>query len=193
MHALLELSFTEIKASFEQNLTRVKHIFHIREFRNLRGVVSTVALDLLHSELLRMKNVGDDQFLCGCVIRKTHGLPCAHELACLGPLTPIPLDIVDNHWSRLHLVERSRKKDVGVVEKIEVLLNDVRNMDTPHQLQFYKKMMEVVQPHTSMVSSPKSKAKTKGREGRKSANKSTKRTPSSFELVENLSSHDLST
>lgn len=192
MHSLLELSFTELKASFEQSLTRVKHIFHIREFKILRGIVSTVALDLLHAELIRMKSVGGDEFLCGCVIRKTHGLPCAHELARLGPLTPIPLDLIDNHWSRLHLVERSTKEDVGVFEKMDVLLNDVRKMDTPHQLQFYKKMMEVVQPQTSILGSPKSKVKTKGRESKKSVNTSTKRTPSSFELVESLSSHNLS-
>lgn len=190
MHSLLELSFTELKASFEQSLSRVKHVFHIKEFKNLRGVVSTTALDLLHSELRRVSSVGDDEFLCGCVLRKTHGLPCAHELARLGPSTSIPLHLIDIHWSRLHLVERGGEKNVGVVEKMEILLSDVRKMDTPYQLQIYKKLMEVVQPQTSILGSPKSKVKTKGRESKKSVHSSTKRMPSSFELVESLSSEN---
>jgi len=57
-----------------------------------------------------MKTIGDDEFPCGCVIRNTHGLLYAHELARLGPLTPIPLDMVDNYWSRLHLLEQGTKK-----------------------------------------------------------------------------------
>jgi len=51
-------------------------------------------------------------------------------------------------------------------------------------------MMEVVQPHTSMLGSPVSKVKTKGRESKKPGASSTKRMSSSFELVNSLSSHD---
>lgn len=190
MHSLLELSFTELKASFEQSLTKVKHVFHIKEFKNLRGVVSTKALDLIHSEIVRIQAVRDDEALCGCVIRKTHGLPCAHELACLGSNLPIPLAMVDVHWTRLHLIERKdeKKNEPGVLEKMELLLNDVRKMDTPYQLQIYKKMLEVVQPQTSNLASPKCKTKTRGRESKRSAQSSTKRMLSSFELVPSLAS-----
>lgn len=157
MHSLLELSFTELKASFEQSLTKVKHILHIREFKNLRGFIPIKALDLIHSEIQRIKDVGEDELLCGCVVRRTHGLPCAHELACLGPGTVIPLEMIDVHWTRLHLVEISGKKDVGVVEKMEILLNDVKKMDTPFQMQIYKKMLEVVEPQTSSLDHQKAK------------------------------------
>lgn len=186
MHSLLELSFTELKASFEQSITKVKHIFHIREFRNLRGFVSIKALDLLHSELQRVKDVGDEEMLCGCVLRRTHGLPCAHELAQLGPGTAISLDMIDVHWTRLHLVEISGKKDAGIAEKMEKLINDVKKMDAPYQMQIYKKMLEIVEPRTTSLASPKSKIKTRGRESKKSSNTSTKRMASSFELVDSV-------
>lgn len=91
MHSLLELSFTELKVSFEQSLTKVKHVLHVKEFKNLYDVVSTGTLDLLHSELLRMKSIEDDEFLHDCIGHKTHGLPCAHELAHLGLSVSIPL------------------------------------------------------------------------------------------------------
>lgn len=42
--------------------------------------------------------------------------------------------MIDTHWTRLHLVERGGEKDVGVVEKMEVLQNCVKKMKTPYQL-----------------------------------------------------------
>ena len=87
MHSLLELSFTELRASFETSLLKIAHVYHKKEFKNQRGVVSLVALELIHSELLQVNSyeiVDDD--LCGCVVRKTHGLPCFHTLANLSQM-----------------------------------------------------------------------------------------------------------
>ena len=53
-------------------------------------------------------------------------------------------------------------------------------------MQIYKKMLEVVEPQTSSLASPKRKIKTRGRESKKSAKNSTKRMPSSFELVQSV-------
>lgn len=81
IHALLELQHSDIKASFEKCLTVVRHSSWPSEFKHLRGVVSMFALDMVLSQFKLSTSIEIDDLHCGCVIRRTHGLPCAHEIA----------------------------------------------------------------------------------------------------------------
>ena len=83
IHALLELLFTEIKASFEKSLNtvQVQHKFKPALFRELRGFISRNGLDIVLNGSMRADYINTDSAGCGCVIRMTHGLPCAHEIA----------------------------------------------------------------------------------------------------------------
>ncbi|XP_028116443.1 PKS-NRPS hybrid synthetase CHGG_01239-like [Camellia sinensis] len=92
IHSLLELQHTDIKASFEKSLTVVQHQFKHSQFRELQGNVSISALEYLLVESKRANSIGIDIEACGCVLRHTHGLPCAHKIAdYIRQDRPIPL------------------------------------------------------------------------------------------------------
>ncbi|KAL8488207.1 hypothetical protein ACS0TY_024480 [Phlomoides rotata] len=80
IHALLQASHNAIKASFEKSNNVVQHRFSASMFYLLRGEVSIEVLDKILDESKRMSNIGTDSLMCGCILRKTCGLPCAHEL-----------------------------------------------------------------------------------------------------------------
>ena len=73
IHALIELQHTDIKASFENSLTVVRHSSWPSEFKHLKGVVSTFALDKLLSQFKLGTSIKIDDLHGGCVIRHTHG------------------------------------------------------------------------------------------------------------------------
>ena len=104
IHALLKFLFMEIKASFEKSLNTVQNKLESALFRELRGFLSRNAFDIVLNESIRADDIGTDSAACGCVIRRTHGLPCAQEITeyrLLG--CPIPLTSI-HHWRKLDLV-----------------------------------------------------------------------------------------
>ncbi|XP_028074033.1 uncharacterized protein LOC114276448 [Camellia sinensis] len=104
IHSLLELQHIDIKASFEKSLTVVQHQFKPSHFRELQGNISITALDHVLAESKRTNDVGIDASVCGCVVRRTHGLPCAHEIAnYIRQGRRIPLDSINPHWRTLEL------------------------------------------------------------------------------------------
>ncbi|RWR74561.1 protein FAR1-RELATED SEQUENCE 2 isoform X2 [Cinnamomum micranthum f. kanehirae] len=104
IHNLLELQHTDIKASFKKSKTVVQHNFKPSKFKELRGKISISALEKILVETKRANSVGVDQDACGCVIRHTHGLPCAHEIAeYIKEDRPIPLDCIHPHWCKLDM------------------------------------------------------------------------------------------
>ncbi|KAM1087108.1 hypothetical protein ACFX2B_012526 [Malus domestica] len=47
---------------------------------------------------------GIDSEACGCVLRDSHGLPCAHEIVrYMRDGRPIPLESIDLHWRKLDM------------------------------------------------------------------------------------------
>lgn len=104
VNSLIELQHTEIRASFEQSINVVEHNFKPELFKELRGLVSRKALNMILDESKRANDTGIDTSLCKCVIRSTHGLPCAHEIAeYKRDFRPIPLSSVHSHWMKLNL------------------------------------------------------------------------------------------
>ena len=55
----------------------VKHNFRSAEFKELRDNVSIIALERILAKTKRVGVVGVDSTACGCVLRRTHELPCA--------------------------------------------------------------------------------------------------------------------
>ncbi|GKB73652.1 FAR-RED impaired response 1-like protein [Tanacetum coccineum] len=66
---------TAIKESFNRSINVRKHKFNIPQFEELWGQVSHYALDYILEELGRPNSEE-----CGCLLRASYGLPCAHEL-----------------------------------------------------------------------------------------------------------------
>ncbi|XP_052208410.1 protein FAR-RED IMPAIRED RESPONSE 1-like [Diospyros lotus] len=106
INSLIELQHTEIKGSFEKSLTLVQHNFKPEIFRELRGIISRNAMNMVLKETQIAQKIGVDKISCGCVIRSTHGLPCAHEIAeFIIQGRPIPLSVV--HSCRLVVMKIS--------------------------------------------------------------------------------------
>jgi len=79
INSLIELQHIEIKGSFEKSLTLVQHNFKPAIFRELRGVISRSALNMVLMQSQLTHKIRINKVSCGCVIRTTYGLPCAQE------------------------------------------------------------------------------------------------------------------
>ncbi|KAG5559890.1 hypothetical protein RHGRI_003249 [Rhododendron griersonianum] len=103
MHDLVKLQITDIKGSFEKSLNCWQHQFRIPIFDHLRGAASQTAMGLMLPEIKKIDDmVVEDKVDCGCPIRRTHGLPCAHEIAPFKNRSePIPLSLINDHWKML--------------------------------------------------------------------------------------------
>ena len=98
IHALLELQHSDIKASFAKSHNVALHNFKPSQFRLLRGVVSIGALNNIVDESKLVSTISVDAESCRFLLRKTHGLPYAHELAEYGRVNmPIPAVCIDCH------------------------------------------------------------------------------------------------
>ncbi|XP_068492218.1 protein FAR1-RELATED SEQUENCE 4-like [Phaseolus vulgaris] len=100
------LQHNEIKASFEMSLHVIGHTFNVQLYKMLVGFVSKHALILIAEEFDRVNDVGFDSECCGCVLRWTHGLPCACQLARY-VMGVIPLNEVHVMWTRLSFSDLS--------------------------------------------------------------------------------------
>lgn len=104
IHNLLELQHTSIKASFERCKTVVQQSFKLVEFKKLRGNVSISAMERILAETKHIGVVGVDSVACRCILRYTHGLPYAHEIAEYSKQGhPILLESVHAHWRKLDM------------------------------------------------------------------------------------------
>ena len=183
------MQHTEIKASFEKSLTCVQHSFSPKEFKELRGNVSKCALERILGETKRAQYVGIDSSACGCSVRRTHGLPCAHEIAeYIVQSRPIPLSSVHQFWVTLDMTmtPKSTSTELNPDSVLDMLTKQFQNYDDTKKAQVLKKLTEIVNPGSTFIIEPLMKP-TKKRDHKK-VDVSTRRNPCAFEMVE--SQHD---
>ena len=78
----------------------VGHVFKVTLYKKLLDMISRYALNKIVAEFERISYVGIDNSHCGCVMRTTHDLSCACELARY-VVGSIPLGIIHMFWWRL--------------------------------------------------------------------------------------------
>ncbi|XP_028067424.1 uncharacterized protein LOC114270176 [Camellia sinensis] len=186
IHCLLELQHIQVKASFEKSLTTVQHQFKPSQFRELRGNVSICALEYVLAESKRANSVGIDVATCGCVLRRTHGLPCAQEIADYTRQgRPIPLSSIHVHWTRLTICvhnPKEQKLELTCIPELELILKWFEESDIAMQLDMLKKLREIANPASTFLIKPD--VKRNPRRGHKKINISCRRDPCAFELVD---------
>lgn len=198
IHTLMETSHNAIKSGFEKSANVVHHKFKSPIFKELRGMVSIAALDKIHEAMECMGEGGVDPLLCGCVLRKTCGLPCAHEISEYVRLgKAIPVGSVDSFWRKLDMNPIVvGDADVGVGNDFENRCNDClvdiktkfsQSTET-ERLLILKRLREVLNPTTTSLIEPEIPIRTRGRSrpAKAKQSKSTKRDPSAFEYVESV-------
>ncbi|XP_062012413.1 uncharacterized protein LOC133728965 [Rosa rugosa] len=192
IHSLIELHHTDIKASFEKSRCFLQHDFKHEYLKELISYVSITALNKIVCEANRADSIKKDVACCGCVIRVTHGLPCAHEIAEYKRSNrPIPIDAVHNHWRQLGInqaIHNDTEEKVPVKQhmlRLETWIKQQNDEDRRHLL---IKIDELMNPGSTFLTEPVERAKTKGRPHK--TDTSTRRLPSGFEIENTLSGPD---
>ncbi|KAK9116658.1 hypothetical protein Sjap_015605 [Stephania japonica] len=166
-HGMLDIQHNRIKSSFEVSLNVVQHGYMDGLYRRLRGYISLKALKLIRNEVERGVNVGTDRSLCGCDLRTTCGLPCAHELNVhILAGSPIPLEDIHVYWKKLSMVPDASVNRTAynlndelqrVVSKFETFVDEDSRVRTIQQLR------EISCPSSTSCIAPQAKVKTRGR------------------------------
>ena len=162
----------------------VQHNFTPKEFKELRGNVSKSALERILAESQRAQNIGIDILACGCSVKRTHGLPCAHEIAeYMIQGRPIPLSSVHPYWTTLD-IRKAPKKSPTVLNPeavLEMLTKQFKDYDDTMKAQVMKKLTEIVSPRSTFIVEPKIKPPKK--QGHLKLDTSTHYNPCAFELI----------
>ncbi|KAL5172730.1 hypothetical protein HKD37_16G045424 [Glycine soja] len=97
---MILLQHTDIRSSFENNIHIVGHNFNVNLYKRLCECISRYALNHIVDEFDRVKFIGVNTLCCGCIVRCTHGVPCACELVRYA-LGSIPLHTIHIYWTML--------------------------------------------------------------------------------------------
>ncbi|KAL5160136.1 putative protein FAR1-RELATED SEQUENCE 10 [Glycine soja] len=180
MNNMITLQHVEIKASFETSTHVVGHVYKKTLYKRLLGMVSRDALNQIASEIDRLCYLGNNLSSCGCVMRSTHGLPCACELSRY-TASSIPLESVHLFLRRLCFSDQGLcETEVTIKEEIEVISKRFDELDVAGKVTLKSKLREIAYlDHISMYPPP-SKVNTKGapKKPMNRSQTSTKRDPS---------------
>ncbi|XP_028103952.1 uncharacterized protein LOC114303000 [Camellia sinensis] len=103
-------------------------------------------LELQHIQSKRANSVGIDVAACGCVLRRTHGLPCVHEIAdYMRQGRPIPL-------SSIHV----EKLELTCIPELKMILKRFNESDIAMKLDMLKKLREIANPASTFLIEPDS-------------------------------------
>ncbi|KAH1248988.1 Protein FAR1-RELATED SEQUENCE 6 [Glycine max] len=186
MNNMMTLQHTEIKASFETSTHVVGYVFKKTLYKRLLGMISRYALNQIAAEFERVHYAGKNPSTCGCVMRTTHGLPCACELSKY-VLGCIPLDSIHMFWRRLNFSDQGLSMfEVSIKEEIEIIFKRFEELDVCGKLMLKSKLREIAYPDQNSMCHPPAKVNTKGAP-KKSMNRnprSTKRDPSYWKYVD---------
>ncbi|KAH1250309.1 Protein FAR1-RELATED SEQUENCE 2 [Glycine max] len=186
MNNMITLQHVEIKASFETSTHVVGHVYKKTLYKRLLGMVSRDALNQIAFEIDRLRYLGNNLSSCGCVMRSTHGLPCACELSRY-TAGSIPLESVHLFWRRLCFSDQGLcETEVTIKEEIEVISKRFGELDVAGKVTLKSKLREIAYPDHNSMCPPPSKVNTKGapKKPMKRSQTSTKRDPSYWEYVD---------
>ncbi|KAL5123967.1 Protein FAR1-RELATED SEQUENCE 6 [Glycine soja] len=186
MNNMITLQHVEIKASFETSTHVVGHVYKKTLYKRLLRMVSRDALNQITSEVDRLRYLSNNPSSCGCVMRSTHGLPCACELSRY-TAGSIPVESVHIFWRRLCFSDQGLcATEVSIKEEIETISKRFDELDVSSKVTLKSKLREIAYPDHNSMCPPPSKVNTKGAPKKlmKRSQRSTKRDPSYWEYVD---------
>ncbi|KAK9698735.1 hypothetical protein RND81_08G127600 [Saponaria officinalis] len=162
IHSMLEGQHSKIRKELEDSMSRSR-ITH-RLFSLLQGKVSTKAIEIMEEELKRGVALGIGlELRCGCVLRRTHGIPCACALVDL-----------KNSGSRVHLsdihsflrtleYENSEAMPKNDNDMLDELIDKARQSDPVYRKVFLEKLRDILHPEDEDILAPPVRENPKGR------------------------------
>ncbi|KAL7596923.1 hypothetical protein Lser_V15G30595 [Lactuca serriola] len=164
---VVESQYTGIKASLAHNKIFIVHRYYeIPHLKPLCRFVSIYALDIIFKEYERSKEFGFVYENCGCQVRTSYGLPCAHEQAIFVKKGHcVLLHSVDKFWKKLDLLECKSLEDdkLGCAVEVNMFNAHYEKQSRPVKLSLARKLLNLITPSTTSVSEPATHKNTRGR------------------------------
>ncbi|KAK9671198.1 hypothetical protein RND81_12G012900 [Saponaria officinalis] len=162
IHSILEGQHSKIRKELQDSMSRSR--ITQRLFFLLQGKVFTKALEIMEDELKRGVALGVRLELeCGCVLRTTHGLPCACTLVDLkNNGSRVHLSDIHSFWRTLEYdnKEAMPKNDNDMLEE---LVNKARQSDPVYRKVFLEKLRDILHPKDEDILAPAIRKNPKGR------------------------------
>ncbi|XP_058202756.1 uncharacterized protein LOC131317202 [Rhododendron vialii] len=162
MSQMLTSQFGDIQGSFQKSLNIPRHI-HLHEgiYSEIRGRISLQAMNLIHNQAQRTDN---EAGLCVCKIKRTHGLPCFHDIALYRSVDrPIPLSSIHPHWSKLSM-HAQRHTDEGTrSDRTTQLIERLNEMDSDSRESMMDRFLDMADPSRCTVRPPAYNTEHRGR------------------------------
>ncbi|KAL2924192.1 hypothetical protein RDABS01_015627, partial [Bienertia sinuspersici] len=193
IHSFWELQLREIKAAFQKSENIDPHVTVLRIFILLKGKVTHKALRLLDKDYKRADFIKDEEDY-GCYLRKTHGLPCAHEMKKL-EIEGRCIQLSDIHpfWKTLKIkaaespVHDHPFHNFQIRHNIDKVLHsffiDILGQNEERKKVIASEIEKLIHPEFTTLKEPVVNEKGKGRPTLPPKN-STKRDPSAWEYIE---------
>ncbi|KAK9669993.1 hypothetical protein RND81_13G168900 [Saponaria officinalis] len=159
---MLEGQHSKIRKELQDSMSRLR--ITQRLFFLLQGKISTKAMEIMEDELKRGIGVGVGLELgCGCVLRTTHGLPCACTLVDLkNNGSRVHLSDIHSFWRTLEYdnEEAMPKNDNDMLEE---LVDKARESDPVYRKVFLEKLLDILHPKDEDMLTPVVRENPKGR------------------------------
>ncbi|KAH1188291.1 hypothetical protein GmHk_U059745 [Glycine max] len=149
-------------------------------------MVSRYALNQITAEFECVHYASKNPSTCGCVMRITHGLPCACEL-CKYVVGCIPLDSIHMFWRRLSFSNQGLSEpEVSIKEEMKTISKRFEELDVCGKFTLKSKLWEIAYPDQNSMCPPPAKVNTKGalKKPMNRNPRSTKCDPSYWEYVD---------
>jgi len=125
-------------------------------------MIARYALNQIATEFECVHYAGKNPSSCGCVMRTTHGLPCACELSKY-VLGSILLDSIHMFWRRLSFSDQGLSEpQVTIKEEMETISKRFEELDVCGKVTLKSKFREIAYPDQNSMCPPPSKVNTKG-------------------------------
>ncbi|KAH1197677.1 Protein FAR1-RELATED SEQUENCE 5 [Glycine max] len=157
MNNMMTLQHTKIRASFETSIHIVGHVFkkNLIQEPSWNGFKIAAEFECVHY-------TGSNPSGCGCVMRTTHGLPCACELSKY-VVGCIPLDSIHMFWRRLSFSDQGiSKPEVSIKEEIETISKRFDELDVCGKFTLKTKLQGIAYPDQNLMCPPPAKVNRKG-------------------------------
>ncbi|XP_074315258.1 uncharacterized protein LOC141651443 [Silene latifolia] len=162
IHSMLEAQHLKIRYELEVSRSRPRN--GDRVFSLLQGNVSINAIEIMEEEIKRGIKLGNVlEVHCGCVLRDTHGLPCACTLIHLQRTGKrVHLKDVHAYWRTLEYknVQTIPKTDN---DELEELIAEARASDPAKKRVIIEKMRDGLHPEDEEILPPPVRENPKGR------------------------------
>ena len=101
-----------------------------------------------------MSYVGIDSSRCGCVMRTTHGFPCACELARY-VVGSIPLGVIHMFWRKLSFSDqRLFEPEVNITDEMKTKSKRFQELDVCGKVTLKSKLCKIAYPDLNSMCPP---------------------------------------